>query len=130
MPFSTTIRGKGKKNPRVDLAIVTLDKDNQTSAPIDLLAVIEVKYYYSHANSIGINKDLDHLEALRKGIYYPYAESPTKLKARRAYFLYLVDKGQISFDPRLKRKIDRLKENGFLKVFLGYGDKGKFVTQQ
>ena len=45
MPFSTTIRGEGKKNPRVDLAAVILDEDNEI--PIDLLAVIEVKYYDS-----------------------------------------------------------------------------------
>jgi len=96
MPFSTTMGGEGKKNPRVDLAVVILDEDNET--PIDLLAVIELKHYDIHANSIGINKDLDYLEALRKGIYYPYAKSPTKLKARSAYFLYIVDEGQISFD--------------------------------
>jgi hypothetical protein len=45
MPFSTTMRGKGKKNPRVDLAVVILDEDNET--PIDLLAVIELKHYDS-----------------------------------------------------------------------------------
>jgi len=116
MPFSRTIRGEGKKNPRVDLAIVTLDEDKET--PLDLLAVIEVKHYDFHANSIGINKDLDHLEALRKGIYYPY--KPTrKLIASRAYFLYLVDKGQISWNSSLKRKMDRLKQDGYLKVYLG-----------
>jgi hypothetical protein len=125
MPFSTKMRGEGKKNPRVDLAVVILDDDNET--PTDLLAVIEVKHYPIHYNSIGINKDLDHLIALQKGIYYPY--KPTrKLSARRAYFLYLVDKGEIPFDPRLKRKLERLKENGYLKLFLGYGDKGEFIT--
>jgi hypothetical protein len=125
MPFSTTMRGEGKKNPRVDLAVVILNEEKE--APIDLLAVMELKHYDFHANSIGINKDLDHLEALRKGIYYPY--KPTrKLRARSAYFLYLVDKGQISFDMRLRRKIGKLKENGFLKVFLGYVDKGEFIT--
>jgi len=114
MPFSTTMSGEGKKNPRVDLAIVILEKET----PIDLLAVIELKHYDIHYNSIGVNKDLDHLEALRKGIYYPY--KPTrKLIPSRAYFLYLVDEGQISFDPRLQRKIDRLKQEGYLKVFLG-----------
>jgi hypothetical protein len=126
IPFSTTMRGEGKKNPRVDLAVVILGEEKEV--PIDLLAVIEVKYYYSHANSIGINKDLDHLKALRKGIYYPYAKSPTKLKARRAYFLYLVDEGEIIFDPKLKGKIERLRENGHLKVFLGFGDKDEFIT--
>jgi len=115
MPFSTTISGKGKKNPTLDLAVVILEKE----IPIDLLAVIELKHYDYHANSIGVNKDLDHLIALRKGIYYPYSESPIKLKARRAYFLYLVDEGQISFDRGLQRKIDRLKRDGYLKVFLG-----------
>jgi hypothetical protein len=30
MPFSTTMRGKGKKNPRVDLAVVILDEDKET----------------------------------------------------------------------------------------------------
>ena len=120
MPFSTTIKSKGKKNPRVDLAIVILDKET----PIDLLAVIELKHYFSHANSIGINKDLDHLEALGKGIYYPY--KPTrKLIPSRAYFLYLVDKGKISFDSTLQRKIDRLRQDGYLKVFLGEWEKGK-----
>ena len=64
MPFSTTIRGEGKKNPRVDLAVVILDEEKET--PIDLLAVIELKHYDYHANSIGIQKDLDHLEALRR----------------------------------------------------------------
>jgi hypothetical protein len=128
MPFSNKMRGEGKKNPRVDLAIVILDEKRET--PIDLLAVIELKHYDFHANSIGINKDLDHLEALRKGIYYPYTESPTKLKASRAYFLYLVDEGQISWNSSLKRKIERLKENGYLRVFLGYGDKGEFIIQQ
>jgi hypothetical protein len=118
MPFSTKMGGEGKKNPRVDLAIVILDKET----PIDLLAVIELKHYYSHANSIGINKDLDHLEALRKGIYYPYSESPRKLRASRAYFLYLVDEGQISFDSMLKGKMDRLKRGGYLKVFLNGRD--------
>jgi len=117
MPFSTTMKGKGKKNPRVDLALVILDEENE--APTDLLAAIEVKHYDFHANSIGINKDLDHLKALRQGIYYPYAKSATKLKASSAYFLYLVDKGKISFDSRLQRKIDRLKQEGYLKVFLG-----------
>jgi hypothetical protein len=125
MPFSTKMRGEGKKNPRVDLAVVVLDEDNET--PTNLLTVIELKHYDFHTNSIGINKDLDHLEAVRKGIYYPY--KPTrKLIASRAYFLYLVDKGQISFDMRLRRKIGKLKENGFLKVFLGYVDKGEFIT--
>jgi hypothetical protein len=128
MPFSTTMKGEGKKNPRVDLAVVILDEDNET--PIDLLAVIEVKHYDIHYNSIGVNKDLDHLEALRKGIYYPYAKSPRQLKPRRAYFLYLADKGDISFNPRLQRKIEALKKNEYLKVFLGYGDKGEFVIQQ
>ncbi|MDH4265687.1 MAG: hypothetical protein OEW45_08625 [Deltaproteobacteria bacterium] len=106
IPFSTTIRGKGKKNPRVDLAIVILDEDKET--PIDLLAVIEVKHYPIHYNSIGVNKDLNHLNALRKGIYYPYKPT-TKLIPGRAYFLYLVDKGKVSFDSTLQRKIDRLK---------------------
>ncbi len=127
MPFSTTMRGEGKKNPRVDLAVVNLDEEKE--APIDLLAVIELKHYDIHYNSIGVNKDLDHLEALRKGIYYPY--KPTrKLIAKRAYFLYLVDKGEIIFDPKLKGKIERLRENGFLTVFLGYGDKGEFLVEQ
>ena len=127
MPFSTTIRGEGKKNPRVDLAVVILDEDNET--PTDLLAVIELKHYDIHYNSIGVNKDLDHLIALQKGTYYPY--KPTrKLIASRAYFLYLVDKGNISFDAVLKREMDRLKQDGYLKVFLGLGDKGEFVTQQ
>lgn len=125
MPFSTTMSGEGKKNPRVDLAVVIFDEEKE--APIDLLAVIEVKHYYPiHYNSIGINKDLDHLEALRKGIYYPYSEPPTKLRARRAYFLYIVDKGKISFDSTFQRKIDRLKQEGYLKVFLGEGEKEKF----
>ena len=125
MPFSTTMRGQGKKNPRVDLAVAILDKET----PIDLLAVIELKHYDFHANSIGIQKDLDHLEALQKGIYYPY--KPTKkLIPRRAYFLYLVDKGEISFDSTLQRKIKMIKKNGYLKVFLGYGVKGEFITQQ
>jgi hypothetical protein len=79
MPFSTAIGGEGKKNPRVDLAVVILKKETL----IDLLAVIEVKHYDFHANSIGIQKDLDHSETLRKGIYYPYSKSPTKLRARR-----------------------------------------------
>ena len=127
MPFSTTMGGEGKKNPRVDLAVVILDEKKE--APKDLLAVIELKHYDFHTNSIGINKDLDHLKALRKGIYYPY--KPTrKLKASKAYFLYLVDKGNISFDSTLQRKIKMLKKNGYLKVFLGYGDKGEFVIYQ
>jgi hypothetical protein len=124
MPFSTTTKGKGKKNPRVDLAIVILDENKET--PIDLLAVIELKHYDFHANSIGIQKDLDHLEALQKGIYYPY-KPIKKLVARRAYFLYLVDKGKISFDASLRRKLELLKKNGYLKVFLGYGDKDEFI---
>jgi hypothetical protein len=128
MPFSTSRGGEGKKNPRVDLAVVVLDENKDT--PIDLLAVIELKHYDVHYNSIGVKKDLDHLEALRQGIYYPYSKSSRKLRARRAYFLYLVDEGQISFDSTLKRKIETLKKNGYLKVFLGYGDKGKFVIQQ
>jgi hypothetical protein len=123
MPFSTTMGGEGKKNPRVDLAVVNLDEEKE--APIDLLAVIEVKHYDFHANSIGINKDLDHLEALRKGIYYPY--KPTrKLIPRRAYFLYLVDEGQISWNSSLKRKMHRLKKDGYLKVFIGQKKKGEF----
>ncbi len=127
MPFSTTMRGKGKKNPRVDLAVVILDEDNEI--PIDLLVVVEVKHYPIHYNSIGINKDLDHLQALRNGIYYPY--KPTKkLIPRRAYFLYLVDKGKISFDSTLQYKIERLKKKGYLKVFLGHGDKGKFLIRR
>jgi len=125
MPFSTTMKGEGKKNPRVDLAVVILDEDKET--PIDLLAVIEVKHYPIHYNSIGINKDLDHLIALWKGIYYPY--KPTrKLIARRAYFLYLVDKGKISFNSRVQRKMDRLTRDGYLKVFLGEGEKDKFYV--
>ena len=43
MPFSTKMRGEGKKNPRVDLAVAILDKET----PIDLLAVIELKHYDS-----------------------------------------------------------------------------------
>jgi len=113
MPFSTKMRGEGKKNPRVDLAVVMLDDKKET--PIDLLAVIELKHYNYYVNSIGINKDLDHLLALRKGVYYPY-EPTRKLKASRAYFLYLVDKGKISFDASLKRKIEMLKKNGYIKV--------------
>jgi hypothetical protein len=127
LPFSRTIRGEGKKNPRVDLAVVILDEDEET--PTDLLAVIELKHYDIHYNSIGVNKDLDNLGALRKGIYYPY--KPTrKLIARKAYFLYIVDKGKISFDSTLQRKLELLKKNGYLKVFLGYGDKGEFVIQE
>lgn len=118
------MRGRGEKNPRVDLAVIILDEDEEI--PVDLIAVIELKHYDYHTNSIGINKDLDHLEALRNGIYYPY--KPTKkLIASRAYFLYLVDKGKISFDSTLQRKLELLKKNGYLKVFLGYGDKGDFV---
>jgi hypothetical protein len=114
MPFSTKIRGEGKKNPRVDLGIVILDEDKET--PTDLLAVIELKHFDFHANSIGIQKDLDHLEALQKGIYYPY--KPTKkLIPRRAYFLYLVDKGEISFDSTLQRKIKMIKKTDILKSF-------------
>jgi hypothetical protein len=68
---------------------------------------------------------LDHLEALRKGIYYPYR--PTKkLIASKVYFFYLVDKGNISFDSMLKGKRDRLKRGGYLKVFLGEGENEKF----
>ena len=127
MPFSTTRGGEGKKNPRVDLAIVILDEDKE--APIDLLAVIELKHYDIHYNSIGVNKDLDHLITLQKGVYYPY--KPTrKLIPKRAYFLYIVDEGQISWNSSLKRKIERLKENGYLRVFLGYGDKGEFLVEQ
>lgn len=92
---------------------------------MDLFAVIELKHYDCHANSIGIQKDLDHLEALRKGIYYPF-KSTRKLIATRAYFLYLVDEGQISFDSMLKGKMDRLKRGGYLKVFLGEGEEEKF----
>jgi hypothetical protein len=123
MPFSRTMKGKGKKNPRVDLAVVILDEDKET--PIDLLAVIELKHYDFHANSIGVNKDLDHLETLQKGIYYPY-KPKRKLIARKAYFLYLVDEGPISFDWRLQRKMDRLKQDGYLKVFLAEGENEKF----
>ena len=43
MPFSTTMSGEGKRNPRVDLAVAILDKET----PIDLLAVIELKHYDS-----------------------------------------------------------------------------------
>ena len=121
------MKGEGKKNPRVDLAVVILNEDNDT--PTDLLAVIELKHYDFHANSIGINKDLDHLEALRQGIYYPY--KPTKkLIASRAYFLYLVDKSEISFDARLRRKLDRLKQGAYLKVFLGEGKEEKFYIKR
>lgn len=38
MPFSITMRGEGKKNPRADLAVIILDEDK--GSPIDLLAVI------------------------------------------------------------------------------------------
>jgi hypothetical protein len=69
------------------------------------------------------------LEALQKGIYYPY-KPVRKLIPRRAYFLNLVDKGQISFDSSLERKIERLKKNEYLKILLGRGDKGNFVIQQ
>jgi len=101
--------------------------DEKKDTLMDLLAVIELKHYDYHVDSVGINKDLDHLEALRKGIYYPYSEPPKKLSARNAYFLYLVDKGEISFDATLKRKMEMLKENGYFKVFLGLGDKGEFI---
>lgn len=124
MPFLTTRDGEGKRSPRVDLAIVILDEDDET--PIDLLAVIEVKHYDAHANSIGIEKDLDHLKALRKGIYYPYSKFPRKLFSKKAYFLYIVDEGQILFDSGLKRKINRLKQGKYLKVFLGEGERGEF----
>jgi hypothetical protein len=43
MPFSTTMSGEGKRNPRVDLAVAILDKET----PIDLLAVIELKHFDS-----------------------------------------------------------------------------------
>ena len=112
MPFSTTRGGEGKQSPRIDLAFVILDEDDET--PIDLLAGIEVKHYDTHANSIGIQKDLDHLEALRKGIYYPYSKFPRKLFSKKAYFLYIVDEGQISFDSAFERKINRLKQGGTL----------------
>jgi hypothetical protein len=39
-----------------------------------------------------------------------------------------VDEGEISFNASLRRKIERLKENGYLKIFLGYGDKAEFIT--
>jgi hypothetical protein len=45
LPFSTTMSGEHKKNPRVDLAVVILDQDKET--PIDLLAAIELKHYDS-----------------------------------------------------------------------------------
>jgi hypothetical protein len=125
MPFSTTKKGKGKKNPRVDLTIVTLDDDDETPAPVDLLAVIELKYYYSHTNSLGISKDLEHLEVLRKGIYYPY--KPTRrLIPRKTYFLYLVEKGEILFNQKSEKKINRLKQDGYSKIFLGEGEREKF----
>ena len=127
MPFSTQRKGEGKKNPRVDLAIVILDKDNETPAPKDLLAVIELKFYDKHTYSFGIKKDLDHLEALQKGVYYPY-KLTKKLISRKAYFLYLVEEGKID-DPMLDRKTDRLKRNGYLKVFLGEGKNRKFYTR-
>jgi len=117
MPFSTTMKDKRKKYPRVDLAVVIWEKE----APKDLLAVIELKHYDIHYNSIGVNKDLEHLKALWKGIYYPYADSPTKLKAKRAYFLYLVDKGEISFDPILDRKLKLLKKTAILKSLRAIG---------
>lgn len=127
MPFSTTMRGEGKKNPRVDLAVVILDEDKET--PKDLLAVIELKHYDIHYNSIGVNKDLDHLKAFRSGIYYPY--KPTRrLIPRKAYFLYLVDKGNISFDSTLQRKIDRLRRDRYLKVFLGECKEEKFYIMR
>lgn len=125
MPFSRTISGEGKRNPRVDLAIVILDEGKE--APIDLLAVIELKHYDYHVNSIGINKDLDHLQTLRKGIYYPY-KPIKKLVPRRAYFLYLVDEGKILWNSSLKRKMDRLKRDGYLKVFLGEGERDEFYV--
>ena len=125
MPFSTTMGGEGKKNPRVELTVVILDENKETS--IDLFAVIELKHYDFHANSIGIQKDLDHLKILRQGVYYPY--KPTKkLIARRAYFLYLVDKGQISFDATLKHKIERLKKTDILKSFWATGIKANLSS--
>ncbi len=127
MPFSTTIRSKGERYPRVDLAIVNLNEDK--GIPIELLAALELKHYETHLNSIGIEKDLDHLNAIRKGIYYPYSKYPTKLKTDRAYFLYLVDGGKISFDGRLLRKMERLKQDGYLKVFLGEGENEKFYMR-
>jgi len=40
-----------------------------------------------------------------------------------------VDKGEISFDARLQRKIDRLKQDAYLKVFLGKGEKERFYIR-
>jgi len=117
MPFSVRTKAKGRKYARVDLAVTILDEQRET--PIDLLGVIELKHYEEHEDSIGIQKDLDHLEALQNGIYYPYSKRPIKLRARAAYFLYLVDKGEICFDSRLRKKIGRLKRDGYLRVFLG-----------
>ncbi len=120
MPFSSTKKGKGKKYHRIDIAVVTLDDDKETPAPINLLAVIELKHYDAHYNSIGLNKDLDNLKTLQNGVYYPY--KPTrKLIPKKAYFIYLVDKGKISLNQNLQAKIRRLKNKGYLKIFMETG---------
>jgi len=74
MPFKDNMVKKYHNYPSVDLAVIMLKKDEWY--PKELLSVIELKHYDYHSNSAGINKDLDHLEALRKGIYYPY--KPTR----------------------------------------------------
>jgi hypothetical protein len=129
MPFKDTLAKKYNNYPSVDLAVVILEENSWY--PKELLSVIEIKHYDKFSNSEGIKNDMAKLMALKKGVYYAYSKRKKKLRARRAYFLYLVDKrkGKIIFDPKLKRKIEVLRENGYLKAFLGYGDKGEFIIQ-
>jgi hypothetical protein len=101
----------------VDLAIVILEKHN--GEPKEILSVIEFKHYPRHQNAKGIQNDFQHFQALKKGVYYNYMEAERKLKAKKAYFLYLVEEGNIKLNKQLENKRKKLKKGHYLKCLKG-----------
>lgn len=118
---------KDDRNLNIDLVIMTWDRDQEE--PKEILSALEFKYYDYHINSVGIKKDFENLWALKKGVYYRWGEKRKVLKAKKAYFLYLIDRGDINFDTHLSRKKKVLQRGGYCKFFIGYGSQGRFTRR-
>ena len=124
MPF----KSKGDRNFTSDLVILIWDED--TPDPQEILSVLEFKHYdVSHPYAGGIGKDFENLAALKKGVYYRWGDKKLKklLKAKKAYFLYLVDEGDIKFCPDFELRKKALQEDGYCKFLFGYGEQGRFT---
>lgn len=118
--FKMPFKDSGKNNHHVDIALVILKKRKEE--PKELLAAIEIKHYDFHQNSAGLEKDFDNLLALKKGVYYRYAVGGNKLRAKRAYHLYLIEKNDCKLNSSLENKKRALEEAHYCRFFHGGDD--------